>query len=437
MDGDPGVLKTTAPATKKSQRGKANAEAKCTQEACVVTENEEHTFQCFPCKRFVHYRCTGLPLYQIQQFNTKNYRNFYCSSCVQIPEHLKNIIPHRPLPAHSKEAADLSKKLKDKQTEIDSLAGTNRILQEQIRKLSEELSSFKEVHESHDETIHNLNTESKLLKSKLKDSNTKYEQEISKLKNDLANKQDIPCQTTDNLTAITNLFCEKFKEVEENLKRSILDEVSNNQKMLEDKINEVVVSTSSYAAAAKNQTENSSAPKATISNVPDLREIMRHEHNEQLAEDAEKKRRACNLVIHGFAESTSDDTEERKKFDDELVKSFIRDIGTEVAHKSVFRLGKRDTDKVRPLKISMNNEMDKETIMSNLKNLKDQEKYARVSVTDDHTINERKLIKDMIDQVEKANAKEPVDSKFIWKLRGSPKNGLSLKKFRKRNEPNH
>ena len=59
--------------------------------------------------------------------------------------------------------------------------------------------------------------------------------------------------------------------------------------------------------------------------------------------------------------------------------------------------------------------------MENLKQLKGQEKYQGISVTDDHTIKNRKLIKDWIDKAKEANASEPADSPYQWKVRGTPK----------------
>ena len=45
------------------------------------------------CRRLVHYRCTVLPLYQIERFLTKGYSRFICISCVSVSEYLK---PYRP-----------------------------------------------------------------------------------------------------------------------------------------------------------------------------------------------------------------------------------------------------------------------------------------------------------------------------------------------------
>ena len=65
-----------------------------------------------------------------------------------------------------------------------------------------------------------------------------------------------------------------------------------------------------------------------------------------------------------------------------------------------------------------------------MSNLKDKG-YNGISITEDHTITERKMIKDFVDQAKQANEKERSDSDIFWVVRGSPKNGLYLKKVTK------
>ena len=96
------------------------------------------------------------------------------------------------------------------------------------------------------------------------------------------------------------------------------------------------------------------------------------------------------------------------------------------------RLGKVDSTRTRPLKVILATEDDKLKVMGNLKKLKDKVNFASVSVTEDYTIAEREAIKIKTEEVKVKNAAEPVDSKFVYRLRGSPKNGLEIKKFPKR-----
>ena len=72
--------------------------------------------------------------------------------------------------------------------------------------------------------------------------------------------------------------------------------------------------------------------------------------------------------------------------------------------------------------------------MNNLTNLKGSEAYKRISVTEDYTLSERKMIQEMRDQVKLKNQNEPETSEFIYRLRGTPKNGLQIRRFKKPRE---
>ena len=79
----------------------------------------------------------------------------------------------------------------------------------------------------------------------------------------------------------------------------------------------------------------------------------------------------------------------------------------------------------------MASEDDKITVMSRLSNLKAaEEKFRKVSVTDNYTVEERELIRTYVQNAKTANDNESPESKFIWKVRGDPKNGLQ--RFQKR-----
>ena len=87
----------------------------------------------------------------------------------------------------------------------------------------------------------------------------------------------------------------------------------------------------------------------------------------------------------------------------------------------------------------MKSEHEKENIMSHLVNLKTAgEKFKKISITDDYTLEERREIKDWVEKAKAKNREEDEDSQFIWKVRGTPnstsKNRLRLIKFTKRQE---
>ena len=77
----------------------------------------------------------------------------------------------------------------------------------------------------------------------------------------------------------------------------------------------------------------------------------------------------------------------------------------------------------------MNSEEERNRILSNLRNLKGIPEYKTMSATKDYTITERRMIKNWSDKAKEKDKNESTDSKFVWRVRGSPKNGLRLKRF--------
>ena len=77
----------------------------------------------------------------------------------------------------------------------------------------------------------------------------------------------------------------------------------------------------------------------------------------------------------------------------------------------------------------MNSEEERNRILSNLRNLKGIPEYKTMSATKDYTITERRMIKNWSDKAKEKDKNESTDSKFVWRVRDSPKNGLRLKRF--------
>ena len=69
--------------------------------------------------------------------------------------------------------------------------------------------------------------------------------------------------------------------------------------------------------------------------------------------------------------------------------------------------------------------------MRSLNYLKDEEEFKGVSITDDYTATERKLLKEWSIKAKEKTKEESVNSKYVWKVRGTPKNGLRLKKVQR------
>ena len=171
-----------------------------------------------------------------------------------------------------------------------------------------------------------------------------------------------------------------------------------------------------------------------MSENEDIRNIVRAIRQEERTEAKEREARADNLIMYGVPEMVPTDG---GSDDGEFLSSFFDVIRVEVSAKSFTRLGKPTENKCRPIKIVMKNNADKRLIMSNLNKLKDApEQFKKLTLTDDHTIEERALIKKLVEEAKLKNQEQGVDGQFIYKVRGSPsKNDLRLVKFtRKKNQ---
>ena len=83
-----------------------------------------------------------------------------------------------------------------------------------------------------------------------------------------------------------------------------------------------------------------------------------------------------------------------------------------------------------PLKIELMTEKDKVTLLQNLKKLKGDDNFKGVGITEDYTVSETKLIQEYNEEANERTENDP-EGKFIWHVRGFPKNGLFIQKFRK------
>ena len=66
----------------------------CTTKECV-DDADQNTLRCSVCKRRGHYKCTMLPLYQLQRYLTfgNNYYKYICVTCIEVQDDLRKILP--------------------------------------------------------------------------------------------------------------------------------------------------------------------------------------------------------------------------------------------------------------------------------------------------------------------------------------------------------
>ena len=159
-----------------------------------------------------------------------------------------------------------------------------------------------------------------------------------------------------------------------------------------------------------------------------FRDIARMAKLEELEEENQKRLRQNNIVIHGKKENESNTSGSDEEFVNALLKELC--VGA-VKAKFMIRIGKIENGKARPLKVTFHNENDKVKVLDNLKQLKGKSEFGGISIKEDFTISERNLVKKYVQKANGKNQSEPVDSEYVWRVRGSPKNRLFLKKVMK------
>ena len=161
--------------------------------------------------------------------------------------------------------------------------------------------------------------------------------------------------------------------------------------------------------------------------VFDLRKIFNETKSEELVQQKEREARAQNIIIHGLPEEP--DTPEGEEADIRTIKEILDAIEVAPDFESFIRLEKRNESKSRPIKLKMSTLNEKKSVMSNLSKLKQApENFRKISVTDDYTEKEREEIRKMVNEA-KNKTESQGDGKYIFKVRGSPKNGLVIRRF--------
>ena len=161
-----------------------------------------------------------------------------------------------------------------------------------------------------------------------------------------------------------------------------------------------------FANVMKNNQTNS---------TPNIKNIIKETHAEQNREEHEKKKRETNIVVHGVPENNHTSEEEENNWNTDYAKKLMTDLKIDDKTKNVIRIGKLQEEKNRPIKITLTNLADKENVMANLKNLKGIDKYKGISITNDYTLTQRKIVIEWTQKANERNEKEPTDSKVVWR----------------------
>jgi len=374
-----------------------NDERKCTINACQIN-SDNHNLECAKCKRKVHYNCTLLPIYQLQQFLSFgcSYRKYICVNCVKIRKNLCEIVPE----TQSNEPLQLE------------LANQRRLVKSyelEIIKLREALAKYKSEQ---------MDKSTKKRKRNLQNEDIDEQNEDTEEQNDIPNREtDAPQQTlTQNyheqlLKDMKNMIDKQFDQMEHNI-NNIVD------KKIKEKLHDQEKMQSSFA-----ETLTKNVNEVTIEKA--IRESL----NKELVQDTERTKREKNIIIHGVVEHRGTEIE-NQEYDEDFITKLLQIIGAHVKPVTIARLGKPNEERNRPVKLIMNSTENKAQVMSRLVNLKNaDELYKSISVKDDYTYEERDIIKQWMQRADESNRRENTTD---WKVRGNPKNGLRIVKVTKK-----
>ena len=245
-------------------------------------------------------------------------------------------------------------------------------------------------------------------------SKSNEQHEIRRLRKDIQRCENLMRTADENVKSITKkLLSEKADKIDE----------SKIEKMIDSKFEKI-------EATLFNQQKNvASQSYASVTNSApqnDFKTIMKMAKLEEIAEERDRRSRENNIIIHGVKEPENE-TDEEKTFVDKFLTTL-----EEAEKKPTFigRIGKKEVDKIRPIKVAFKSENEKKAIFKKLRMLKGNTDFAGVAVAEDFTESERKLLKMWSDKAKERNSEEKSD--FVWRVRGSPKSGtMRLKKFPK------
>jgi len=129
-------------------------------------------------------------------------------------------------------------------------------------------------------------------------------------------------------------------------------------------------------------------------------------------EEKDRENRSNNIVIYRVPECKEGD--DRLKHDKALCIELLRDVleidSQEEDLKAVFRLGKKGQDQVpnsRPILVQFREKVTKNRVLESLFKLKNaEEKFKKVSITQDMTIKERAECKSLVEEAKKKESEE-------------------------------
>mgnify|MGYP000568712649 CR=1 FL=1 len=283
-------------------------------------------------------------------------------------------------------------------------------LKSTVEALSKNLKIIKEVFK---EQINNLKAENKLLMQRvqtLEDGKKDMEKNILKKMEDRQNARD---KVISGVKEEIKERVDKLEDGKTNMEEKILKELDGRQNTRD----KVISSVKEELEELKNEirklkeARNSKNIKTEESEginrpVPTLYTI--NQDNQVLKEMEDRNARRRNVIITGLEEKTGEDIME-------TVKGLLEKIGSITTSFDTYRIGKANVDKIRPIIVKFENEIEKEQVLCKKWNLKNMTGCEKIFVREDMTWKQRETLMDLIREARERTAEKENEK---WTVRG-------------------
>lgn len=136
---------------------------------------------------------------------------------------------------------------------------------------------------------------------------------------------------------------------------------------------------------------------------PQKTEEIKSQVEEAIDEYREREARKLNLVIFNLPESEKEEVEERRTEDTAAIKDLISLTGCEATPTKFLRLGARNDDRIRPVKLELESTSDKWKILKGARKLKDT-RLRTIGIAPDLSKKQRTERKQLKEEIETRKA---------------------------------
>ena len=260
--------------------------------------------------------------------------------------------------------------------------------------------------------------------NKLRDNINKQEE-----KSDLINsKVDKVCSNMIEMQGFQRKVDENFVKVVDQIQelKKQIESIDNKRTALEDKL-EVKELTKAFL---KDESWSDVVKREVVNNLQNMKENISEigkvaeQTRTQVEEVQDKELRRKNVIIYRVEESDAQLFNDRLRHDTDLVNEMINYVtvidSNDIKLTKIIRLGKRESDKTRPLLIQFDEMMQKNLLMQGTYKLKDAPaKLKAMIVTHDLTSGEREECKRLVQEA-KDKEEHDVSGEWVYRVRGSP-----------------